>query len=706
MSLIITSNRLTENGKAFQRGQIGTEDPANYKNFFRSPIEIEPDSEIAVVSTKIERSGNISLNENSYFCHYFGNGEEIAPGDEYPYLTSISRNIGLKEGTYNLESFPTHIQQRMRAQYAHPAIFGAETVKTKTNSSTGGAEGLDIKFTSQPSASANDVKANIVGTPVFNINSPSNGSTTNASSFQGSYTPATGVVERSGTDATSFDNASCVIMLKNRPFGLSQGKLDVDTTNATNRFAIGLSRPQIQYHANSNSQAAAFSAAGGVAEKIIYDLDFRTTNKSNHDRFIIDEDGNRDVEGPYEMYDYCVMMTEADELLVVERAYDESTGLSIHQELDYWNVAGGVGGAGRMTRAIFNGKYDGFRFEGVGDEIELYFKDKGKTTFTPAVSSDLENKPGRSFMPVGDTSYALYPMFNLGDGSVEVLKYCSGYSADTYKFPTYLTGASAGGDNTQLYTPGSDMFSNQAPVIRPGEPSPETWAVVPLGPVIQSSYSVADLNNGRSLVSGDVVSKIDRSLVKVRWTDEEAQIFASYSYVGVIGGANHAVNYIHYLTMDVFSEPNPYDTLMTGQKFPNISAKLGYPNRALALQDSGDAYVIGDNTREVTFRSPAPCERVNKSAFIRIPGLTHKSYNGNQSSISKIIYQVPQFTNDGRQFGPLFFDAPEKTYVAIKNTSTILLNHIEVQFVEADEKVIDNFTGSTQVVFHIRKRRS
>jgi hypothetical protein len=180
---------------------------------------------------------------------------------------------------------------------------------------------------------------------------------------------------------------------------------------------------------------------------------------------------------------------------------------------------------------------------------------------------------------------------------------------------------------------------------------------------------------------------------------------ATYSYVGVIGGSNHAVNYVHYLTMDKFTEPNPYDVLMPGQKFPNISSKLGYPDRALALQDSGEEYVIGDGTRIITFRSPQICERENKSAFIRIPGLTHKSYNGNQSSISKIVYQVPQFTNDGRQFGPLYFDAPEKTYVALKNTSMILLNHIEVQFVEANETVIKNFTGSSQVVFHIRKRK-
>ncbi len=702
MSLIITSNRLTEN-KGVQRGQIPTENPANYKNFFRSPIEIEPDSEIAVVSTKIERSGNISLNDNSYFCHYFGSGEEVNVGDEYPYLTSISRNIPLQGGTYNFDSFTTHIQQRMRAQYAHPAIFGAESCKARTNASTGQAEGIDIKFTSQPSASAADVKADIVATPVFNINSPSNACTEeNASSFQGTYTPATAVFERDGTDTDSFDNASCVVMLKNRPFGLSQGKFDLNISNATKRFAIGLSRPQIQYNGNSTVM--------GFGDEI-YDLDFRTTNRSENNRFIINTRGQEEIEGPYEMYDYAVMQNEQDRIMVVERAFDPLTGFSVHQELQYWSVPGGVGGANRMTRTTFDATFDGLRFEGVGDQLYLYFKNKGKTTYTQVIGSNLENKPGRSFTPIGDTSYALYPMLNLGDGSVEILKYSSGYSDGSYKFPTYLEGASVPGGTSisQLYTPGSDMFSNQAPVIRPGGIGPDRG--IPNLQVSDSSYSVVDMNNGRELVAGDLVSKIDRSLVKLRWAKnalamgQPRNTLATYSYVGVIGGANHAVNYVHYLTMDKFTEPNPYDTLMPGQKFPNISAKLGYPDRALALQDSGEEYVIGDGTRIITFASPQICERENKSAFIRIPGLTHKSYNGNQSSISKIVYQVPQFTNDGRQFGPLYFDAPEKTYVALKNTSMILLNHIEVQFVEADETVIKNFTGSSQVVFHIRKRK-
>jgi len=93
------------------------------------------------------------------------------------------------------------------------------------------------------------------------------------------------------------------------------------------------------------------------------------------------------------------------------------------------------------------------------------------------------------------------------------------------------------------------------------------------------------------------------------------------------------------------------------------------------------------------------------SSFIRLPGLTHKSFNGGQSGLSKILYQVPQFSNDGRQFGPLFFSPGEKTYVSLNNPGKTLLNSLQVQIVDSQEKELNSLTGTTQVVFHIRKQR-
>jgi hypothetical protein len=684
MSLIITSNRLSEN-QGTARGQLGTENPSDYKNFFRSPIEIEPDSEIAVESVKVERNGNIQLNDNSYFCHYWGRDEGGGVGP-YEDLNQISRNIPLKRGTYNFDSYPTHIQQRMNAQYADPRIYGASgtTVTWRTNASTGVPEGLNIRIVAKGSASGTNVSASLTAQTVYNLKSPSNSA---KKSDEYTWTDSTGVILKTGTFSTQFSNASAVVQLKGRPFGLNQGLFDVSVVNASaQRWAVGLSRPQIQYYRGANY----FDPYGDP----ILNLDQNTESHKRRGRAIIDADGDEFFAGPHETYDYAVIQSEGvgqSEIMVVQRAYDRIAGLSRMEELQYWNVTGGLAGlSDRMSYSDFYASYDGVRFQGAGDEVKLYFKQKGKTVYDQVLGSNLQDAPGLSFTPIGDTSYALYPMFNLGAGSMTVTKFESNYATDVYRYPTFTRTTDTGNQ----YTPGDDMFSNQAHY------GATNAAMLPGGNRFWGSIG-GNLPSGRELVSDNVVAKIDSSGIKYLWTSR-FQDLATYGYVGL---ADNGVQFDHILTMNTLSQNNPYNTLMPSQEFANMSEKLGYFSRSLAIQTSDEGYVTGDGTRDITFRSPSSPALVNKSAFIRLPTLTHKSFNGAQSSISKIVYQVPQFTNDGRQFGPLYFAPGEKTYIALRNPSSILLNDLTVQFVEANEKVVDSFTGSTQVVFHIRKRK-
>lgn len=682
MSLIITSNRLSENSGT-ARGQLGTENPADYKNFFRSPIEIEPDSEIAVESVKVERNGNIQLNDNSYFCHYWGRDEGDSVG-AYEDLNQISRNIPLKAGTYNFDSYQQHIEEQMDVQYGDPRIYGSNSVTWRTNASTGVPEGLNIRILQRGSASGSEVSASLTAQTVYNLQAPNKPS---KKSDEYTWTPGTGVIAKTGLFQTQFGNASAVVQLKGRPFGLNQGRFDVSVISAsTQRWAVGLSRPQIQYYRSKNY----FEPRGDV----ILNLDRETEAHKRGGRKIIDADGDEFYAGPYETYDYAVIQSEGvgqSEIMVVQRAYDDITGLSRMEELEYWNVPGGLAGlSDRMSYSDFYASFDGIRFEGSGDEIKLYFKDKKKTTYQQVLGSNLQDKPGRSFTPIGDTSYALYPMFNLGSGSMTVTKFESNFTSDIYRYPTFTRTNPQGNQ----YTPGDDMFSNQ------GHYGATNAAMLPGGRRFWGSLA-GNLPSGRELVADNVVAKVDSSGVKYLWTSG-AQDLATYGYVGI---ADNGVRFDHILTMNTISKNNPYNTLMPSQEFPNMSEKLGYFSRSLAIQTSGEGYVDGDGTRDITFRSPSSPALVNKSAFIRLPNLTHKSFNGAQSSISKIVYQVPQFTNDGRQFGPLYFAPGEKTYIALRNPSSILLNDISVQFVEANEKVVDSFTGSSQVVFHIRKRK-
>lgn len=679
MSLILTSNRLNEN-KGTQRGTLGTENPADYKNFFRSPILVEADSEIAVQSVKIDRNGNYEMNDNSYFCHYWGKDPTLLPTEEeYEYLNSFARTISLNAGTYNNNSLPVEMKRAFEAQYSDPRIWKGATTTIHTNAS-GLPQGLDLKFTAKGSASGVDVNASLVSTPqpVFQLERPDG--VVGGSNGYGFTPGTTPTVTKIGT-TTTFATTTAVGQLQDRVFGLNQGRLDILTKNMMgNRWCCGLSRPQLQYRENIYDD--------------VYNLDDATNPLSEGNRRIVPADAATiGPLGPFEIYDYAVMLSEDDEILVLQRALDNETGYSVMEELEYWN-AGGVtkDRTARMTKAQWSASFDGVRFSGSGDEIGLWGQVAGKTTYVAIIGSQATTAetPGKVFTPIGDTSYALYPMFNLGSGAMTINNYESNYSgvqteATEYKYPTYTE---VGGVRT--YTPGSDLFSN------------ESVSSTLLG----STFSRPP---GRSLQGPALVARIDGSRMKNLWTVKNGPggliNITSYDFVGLLASPHLGVDFDHVLTIGVMDVGSQYLTITPAQEFPNMARKLGFPRRSLLFQGSTDGYMSGAGTLNVTFTSTAPSELLNKSCFIRVPNLTHKSYNGAQSSMSKILYQVPQFTNDGRQFGPLYFEPGEKTYVSLHNPSNLLLNDLQVQFVEANERVVDSFTGSTQVVFHIRRRK-
>ena len=136
-----------------------------------------------------------------------------------------------------------------------------------------------------------------------------------------------------------------------------------------------------------------------------------------------------------------------------------------------------------------------------------------------------------------------------------------------------------------------------------------------------------------------------------------------------------------------------------------MAGRIGFVDRAFLISNDADGYVSGDNTLAVTFKSTGELEKTSTSSFIRIPNLTHKSFNGAQSGISKILYQLPQFSNDGRQFGPLYFEANEKTYVKLNNPAPMILNHLQIQIVDSQERELNSLVGDTQIVFHVRKHK-
>ena len=698
MSLIVATSRLNEN-----EGRSDGMRPSNFQNFFRSPIEIPADSEIAVDSVKIQRTGNITVGAKDFFCHYFGGDPEILEeNQEYAELVSISRTIKPPKGSYNVENYGKILTDAFNAQYDDPRIFGNASVTINENAAFQ-EEGVAIKFTDRGKVTT-DVTASLIGNAAYNLANPSSVYSTVPFNLASKISPSddfnwnggTGVFERLYTTSDDLDNASCVGILTGRPFSLNQGTLDVSVVSASTKpFCIGLSRPQIQFESKENfalTDVPVADLTGSLIERRaagIKQIDTDTRSRFANDLAIETYDGAGFINGPHECYDYVFIQDESDEITIAHRVYFADEDISGMQELEYWQAGGSATGA-KMTKATFYATWDGIRFEGLGDQINLYFKQKGKSVYDQVVGSNLSSAGtiGRTFTPIGTTSYALYPMIHLGEGSVTVTKFVSNYSGIptlNYNYPNFISGLSANAG----YYPGDDMFSNEAIA---GYAETEFIKLVP-NRVLASN------------AADSAVLKVDSSLIKYAISPDPSATNTTSPYLFVGLNAAAGVDYTHIITMNKYAIPNVNNTLVSKQQFPSMSGHLGFLDRAIISSKSGDGYVGGDDTLTVTFTSVKPLEKTALSSFIRLPGLTHKTFNGAQAGLSKIIYQLPQFSNDGRQFGALFFQPGEKTYIKLNNPAPMLLNNLQVQIVDPFEKEINSLTGTTQIVFHIRESK-
>ena len=662
MSLIVATSRIDENTLPQP-----SERPGNFKNFFRSPIEIETNSEIAVQSVKIQRTGNITIEEDDFFCHYFGTDPRNY--DTYADLTSLSRTIKIPRGTYSLVGYEKAVQDALNVQYDDPRTFGGYGVDINTDGK--GAElGLDIQCVDKGSAAGKDLHASMEAVGTFNISHPSAFFENNVIEPSTAFTWNIATGEFTSTySSTRLNESKSVGMLYGYPFGLNGGAWTTELVNCSEEpFCVGLSRPQIQIESPTNQ-----AEAQTIVERHdgIHNLDHTTRVLMESDTNIATYDGARSIEGPYEMYDYVFILDEDDEITIAQRVYSPAGDFSYMQEIEYWkNAYGNSPGTIKLTKAQFYATWDGIEFRGVGDEVELWFKQKG-VGFEKVVSSTFAAEI--SFSPIGTTSYALYPQLNICKGNCKITKMESSNTLNQYKYPVFTAGLNGG------YVPGDDAFSNESFFALNAEP----WIRIPAA---------------RTLCSNSLQSLV----LQADGSDQKYENFNEQYFFELLNSAN-GVDYVHLFTMNKFTQPNRDDTLMKSQEFPNMSGRLGFKDRAFIISNNTDGYVVGNDSLTVIFTSTGDLDKTSTSSFLRIPNLTHKTFNGAQSGLSKIIYQLPQFSNDGRQFGPLYFEASEKTYVKLHNTSPMILNMLQIQIVDAQERELNSLTGDTQIVFHIRK---
>lgn len=153
-----------------------------------------------------------------------------------------------------------------------------------------------------------------------------------------------------------------------------------------------------------------------------------------------------------------------------------------------------------------------------------------------------------------------------------------------------------------------------------------------------------------------------------------------------------------------------YDFVMIVDRDPNgryidtndarASNLLGFSTKSVIdTYDGTNLFGAGyfDSTSTPTLKSTS-------SIFVRLNNFNITTYNANVSAFSNIIYSAPRFsTGTDKNVGSLFFESPEKSYVALNNESELVVNSFSIDLVNENETLATDLTGKSVCILHFRK---
>ena len=682
MSLIFTSNTQDDYKNRDSEGRtlsatIGIERPSDYHNHLTSPLEVKPNSQIAVQSVKLERQQTYEVSDSLQMLYYFG--EPLGTTNSLDDVTKRPNLISIPRGHYDVTEFATQLQTEMNNMNTVPAVHNNFRVSASlaSNEFKGykiSASQNGTNYTNRASTLNNslpDVFVDIGSTPTSD-----------------NFTLAGGVFTRTGDSGTIKDELCCGIGT-DYPLAMGQNAcMTVDLRGASysdgeggflnSSWAIGLTRPTIQLN-NDNTKGKDHGNA-----PIGFNREKSAVNPHFWDYVAIfdAEDGSAGA-GALTLYQACYLKN-ADGTSVAE-SYKM-------REIRYY------GGDGQITDVISNasinasGEYHFLEWSFEGEEVRLALK-KGGGQHTFLIDSGINSNASRVFKPTTDFTGTLYPKICLSQGSVQITNYATYSSTNaTYVYPSY-TGYDPTDMSGGTYEVGDSPYANfigRTKLMRSDGLRGDT-TVVGLKPSWGERHSQGGIQNFIYPPDSAYGQRLPEDFV----TSTETINFQG-------NNANGGIDYEHLLVLADTTPPEPQDKYVGNyySKMCNIGRYIGWNNLSIVTQAEGT--VTASNL--VTWTSPAVPEFKVNSAFVRISNLNHRTYNSCKNSVSKMLYHVPRFTNDGRQFGDLFWEVGEKTYVDLNNTESFMLNQLQVQIVDKNERIVDDLVGDTIIVFHIRQK--
>lgn len=399
MSLVVLSNEQTFN-ESSQPQNI--EAPNRFQNYFSKPIEVPEDAEVAVVSAKINRTGDLSIDSRKNFKVYLG--EELSDTKALNETTSLPMSVDLfrrgGDNTLSPEEFATRVEESLDVDLLHPEFIERTVVSASLSSTDNSLQGFKFVYSASKNGSANSSAVSATW-------SSFSGQDANASvSASGTYGQIIeGIGDGSSSGDPVFENG---FYGTERPLAPSGGIFEFEPSNASKNntvWTVGLARPM---------KLEAEVDAGDYIDHPDWWF------PPNFDETTLSGD-------MYIYNDYSIHRDEDGDIRLFQTAFNPVTNKTVLDEIVYFDNASNSSATGsRFSSASFS-KYR-FRLENENMFIEGYSWQAARyisicSPIDTAVPYDEVTKP------VSQNEWSLYPSVNFAEpgDSIVVTRFNGAY---------------------------------------------------------------------------------------------------------------------------------------------------------------------------------------------------------------------------------------------------------------------------------------
>ncbi len=668
MSLVITSSSQQDYDRDGQV-KIGLENPASFQNFLKSPLIVDKNSEVALVSIKCNRDEDtivINEGEGEGLFVYWGaeDSNNYDTTGEFPHaLDDINTPIRIElfQGTYSRRSFINHLQERLETEMKK-AYKEIDTITITESLDTNNVfQGFSIQFIQHGSGAAfTDKPSPEEFTPYIDddtyINMVDDDQYTNPAAFTDNF-----VASASGTDVliTGYNAGAegdvCDVIGKAHPLSQVKSKCVIyfngsSASNVNDGYTLGLVASQ------GNRTGATKNDYGrprGLQSDLILYPDVNEPDAYK----------GADNDVPPFFWDVAFNWKPGEDGQVIHCINNDNEKLTERMMKDITLLE-------TPTNASLQAKYwDRVEFHIVGETIKVYLGLTGKTTLTTLVDGS-NTAFGSRVKPIGVTCNQLYPKIAI--------------------------------HNNDATNPGTAWLT--------------TWnGHESLGYYDKSYFGLEGLDDPNPIEPPqnyvDLVNRIDLSSVystgEILTRDVDGNV-QDYTYKGELSGNKGIDNKYVIITSEYndktndplyFTSRKQTETVTDNGRLGDI---LGFP----AVADQTTYATIADSGADITFTpSGLPDSAPQESMFVRLKNMAINSYNANKQSISNIIYACPKFDSQGNTGGKLFYEPSERVYVKLNNTEKITVNSLYLDIVNVNEKVLEELVGNTIIVLHFREAK-